>query len=292
MKAEELLEGLSPVLYHYTMLQSAIKILERNAFRLTAITGVERRLGPEKHLYFLSTSRHRLGGYHVDTLHVGMPSVLFRLDGRKLSQKYPGAAIDYWGGFQGEPHRKEAEDRIFHNKPYIENAASYIDRIDIRLSDKEDDRQKYVSMVLRLMLLAKQNGITAYAYKSHKDWLAGNRNKAVKLDDLRKMRGAPKEPKPKYGLIVGREPEFKPYLRLLLGPVTDSKNLSSGAQLIRRRLWYPHDFVSQFEISAHNHKRTPGESGYHKLLQVMRRLGIKNAEELWKYLKEKWMPES
>ncbi len=129
-------EGISSVVYHFMGIRNAESVLKQNKFRLTASagTGAEQALQKGDRMYYLSTTRHKLGGYHIDNSWSG---VVFELDGSKLAQNYAGQAVDYWGPeFYGRPggkgpEKKEAEDRVYSYKPYITDANKYIKAVHV-----------------------------------------------------------------------------------------------------------------------------------------------------------------
>jgi hypothetical protein len=124
-----LTEALSDIVWHFTSPQSAKKIIEQNKFELSIVSGADiSKFGGTKQ-YYLSTARQKWGGYGKSY------DCRLELDGRKLSQRYKGDAIDYWQmGSQGT----EYEDRLFSNEPTIPNAKNYIKRVDLFLNDRSN----------------------------------------------------------------------------------------------------------------------------------------------------------
>ena len=121
MRAKEFLtETLSRIVYHYTTLWPAAKILSSGEFALSSSLGsVELQYAPEGHPYFLSTTRTKTGGYHN---HVGSQAVMFVLDGDYYNTKYPSKPIDYWGNRSPDNaygRKHEAEDRLFSKEQML-----------------------------------------------------------------------------------------------------------------------------------------------------------------------------
>src|SRR5690625_3388144 len=182
MRIETILEGITDIVFHSTSINGATRILESNRFALTpAFTkGSETSLNPREKLFFLSTARTRTGAYHVDNRYSG---VLIVLDGRKLSHNHHGRAIDYWG----EDFRKarkggyEEEDRIFSDKPFIDNASQYIKSIDILETRWEDESFTDNFEILKVVTLGKSMGVDVRIYDSRQDWLRGS-DRTVDID--------------------------------------------------------------------------------------------------------------
>ena len=82
-------------LYHYASIGPALKILQTKRFELSSATGnkAEEIWAKKGYEFYLSTTRSKVGDYHVRPYKSG---VMFNLDGRWLSQRYPVKPIDYW----------------------------------------------------------------------------------------------------------------------------------------------------------------------------------------------------
>lgn len=148
-------EGISNITYHFTSLNSCIKILKNNEFFLTLSTNKSDAYD-NKRLFYLSTQRGRnkeLGfAGHMSSC------VRIQLDGNALMQNFKGRPVDYWGetgkrsyydpkyDYAHGPtftrtkqthHNFEMEDRIFSYEPVIKNADKYILRIDVYIDPQE-----------------------------------------------------------------------------------------------------------------------------------------------------------
>ena len=152
-------ERTSSVVYHWTTLGVALKILEENKFRLmnnTFKSGEENVIGTShKRMYYMSTTRNGkigMGGYsHNDTTWVR-----FSLDGDMLNSNFHIKGIDYWGGGEfsmnfrlsnrseftnkipKDDGNTETEDRIYSRKPIIEHADKFIKQIDVYIPIDND----------------------------------------------------------------------------------------------------------------------------------------------------------
>jgi len=127
MQVFQLIEGISPILYHMTSIYAAGKIVTENRFKLSASFGndSEQQVGSQKH-FFLSTTRSRMGGYTVRGAYDG--HVIMVLDGKKLAHNYSGGPVQYWDRSMIALDHKydETEDRVYADEPYIENATKFI----------------------------------------------------------------------------------------------------------------------------------------------------------------------
>lgn len=177
MKIQDIiLEGISPIVYHYTNLRNLYDVLNNNRIELSP-GGFTKDVETEKGKggYFLSTARTRTGSFHA-TKDVG---ALIKLDGRKLSHNLSGKAMDYYPGHmrQYNPKGFEQEDRIFSHKPSIDNIQQYILRIDILIPAKDDDlAQKYKQLAYAAYSYGKKNNIDVNIYSDRKNFIAGSKN--------------------------------------------------------------------------------------------------------------------
>lgn len=93
-------------------------------------------------------------------------------DGGKLNTRYKSMPVDYWGlkGSTDINSRDsfEYEDRILSDKPTIDNATSYIKRIDMIVKDIEET-PKYAAAYKQILILANQLNIPAFVYSNEKD---------------------------------------------------------------------------------------------------------------------------
>ena len=283
MKLQELFEGISPVVYHYTTLSNALSIVNSNRFRLTSAAGTEREreLGSTDKNYFLSTTRHRLGGYH---LNVGAQGVLFELNGRALAHRYSGKSVDYWGHDWDpkNPQKREAEDRIYNTEPYIENANKYIRSVHILVEEDIQKDANIVRTLRRLAIALKQANIPYpyYFYTDRNDWRVQNKRRTTTIPKL--SAGAEQ-----FRMTFHRRGDMLPYKELFFKD--DKSRLSKEAERIRyHALWYPRDFLTQLRVSLHNNKSKPEESGLADLLRLFRKHKLKTPQDSLESLQKKW----
>ena len=159
MREENITEGATDILYHYTGTSSAAKIFQDGAFKLSRTTGnpSEESYAPPGYPYFLSTSRSKTGDYHR---WVGTGGVMFVLDGQWFSQRYPVKPIDYWErSWQFSPDRtREAEDRVFSKESEIPLGG--VTAVHVLLKEQDESRSPLTRTIL---IQAKKLGIPVIA---------------------------------------------------------------------------------------------------------------------------------
>ena len=177
--------GLSSVLYHWTSLRQAASILESDTFKL----GIQFRSGDRAGYYYMSTTRSKTGGFHVNR-----KGVIFVLDGTALGRKHKGEAIDYYADTQyARPaadtrEGDEMEDRVLSKKPAIDHASKYIKEIHLCLSTNHIfTNEHYLGNVRNFIALAKQRGIPLYIYefKDMLAWLNQDKRKSMPLEKFK-----------------------------------------------------------------------------------------------------------
>lgn len=168
-KLQLLSEALSDNVYHYTSLSNALSIVNSDTIYLQSALGGTADNTQRKELYYLSLTRQRNTnfGYSYKFRTAG---VRIEFDGQKLSQRFKGKAIDYWGSSMGKmsyyngnrsndldskAHHtsNESEDRMFSNEPVLYDAHKYIKRIDVIFNP--EDKEQY--QLVYHMLMSKLN---------------------------------------------------------------------------------------------------------------------------------------
>lgn len=189
MKIENLLlEAISPIVYHFTNLNNLEEIISTNKLELSPggfTKDVE--AAKSKKGYYLSTSRTRTGGFHVNK-NIG---ALIKLDGRKLSNNFSGGAEDYFSPSMrnANPTSFEQEDRIYSDKPEISNIFKYILGIDIVLSGGLMDGDRgdiYKKLAFKAYTFGKKFNIPVRIYTNNRDFISGSNN-YLKGDDLKSL---------------------------------------------------------------------------------------------------------
>ena len=187
-------EGISDITYHFCTLRNCYNIIKTNSFQLTMSSNRADDFDGKRHFY-LSTQRGRSSQEGFGNSR--SCNVRIQLDGEKLSQRYKGRPVDYWGVNMGKQtyyvnpeiygsgwrqeaqhHRNfEMEDRIFSDEPEIKDALSYILRIDIFLDygnkDWIEQEKKWTYAIFYLMQNYKK---PIFIYNSRKDFDAMSDN--------------------------------------------------------------------------------------------------------------------
>lgn len=170
-----LFEGLSKILYHYTMPGNLLNITKQNQFNVSTNLGTPSDLKTTKGKFFFFSTTRTKGAYGGN--------VCFVLNGEKLNQKYKGSAIDYWqysknrkdysddDGFMNAMKTTEMEDRIILDGPTIDNALDYILSVHV-LWDMKDKNVRYLTKdeILYILNEYKKRNIPIYFYYNHSDY--------------------------------------------------------------------------------------------------------------------------
>ncbi len=231
MRIQQILEGISQIVFHSTRGAEFKKIMTDDQFQLTPDLGssLERgfRQGAKK-LYYFSTSRSRTGAYHYPTKEMSNGTVLFKLDGRKLmAAGYSGAPIDYWADPEMPTYadNDEMEDRIYSTKPVISNAANFITEIHIYYNPA-GARAGLAGSLRAGAIAALAAGIPVYVYDNV---AAYNSLNTAKSTDANILAGAgTTQPAGKIFDNPSKQP-FDEYTELLFAP---RPNISRSAQML------------------------------------------------------------
>jgi len=285
---EFLAERISPVVYHYTSIGNAANICKDNAFHLSSSLGTstEEKLKHKDKAYYLSTTRHKLGGYNLEPYKEG---VMFVLDGMKLGHKYAGKAIDYWGPEMRamSPSKDESEDRIYSNEPTIENAKSYIKEVHILFAKHDMGHQNRGRQMRRLLICLKTKGIPHWVYDDTRAWLLQDKRRSIKVDQ-EDLKGKDKEQFFQRNSSRYAEKELSPWIELYRKP--PEAGLSKNAKdLLYNLKYYDYrgDSATQLSNAIHNY-RTTARDEVQKLHKVMRDARARNVPEFINLIKHKF----
>jgi len=285
MRAHEfLIESVSSVVYHYTNLPAARKILTSGEFQLSSVLGsIEQKYAPRGYPYFLSTTRTRRGGYHdagFDAYH----GVLFELDGTWYNRYYPGGPVDYWGNRDPEQshHRKhEAEDRIYSKDPAI--SAGGVRSVHVlATADAEPNHRAQARAVL---IAAKKQNIPVYYYDDQSAWLNQDVRKTA---DVRQLTGQD----PARGRISRHRGYLLPWVELI--QAQDKTQLSKKADSIRYSLNFGYDQQSAAQglgtdlSNARKPNSGADRENAVKIIRYMQQHRLNTVPELVDHLATKW----
>jgi hypothetical protein len=165
---------LSDIVYHKVDLSTAVAIVESDKLMTSPAYGTPADAAINKgYLYFVSFMRSPQSGYRrgQDT-----HQVLIQLNGRKISERYAGAPVDYWGPMyrKGDPGIYEMEDRLFTDKEWIPNVKSYITAFHVAMVEpmRFDVLTDQVAELELLEQKAKKWKIPFYIYTKKASWKA------------------------------------------------------------------------------------------------------------------------
>ena len=280
MKLQQIFEGISPIVFHYTSIRNAASIIDNNRFKLSTSFGTDAEgwLAQKNKIYYLSTTRHKLGGYHLMS---GRQGVMLNLDGNKLSNRYSGEPVDYWGSeFRKlDPTKGEAEDRIYHTKPTIPDAIDYIKEVHVYIKQEDFGDENTQRSARKLLISLKKNNIPHYFYNNHRDWMLQNKNKATAFPIQKTSTPGPGYYRKRRG--------FGGYIELFKKDSVDQ--LSKSGVRAYNYLYNQRDFISQLKADIHNSKSAVEESGLQQLLDIFKQNKLTSANEVFDYLYDKWV---
>lgn len=282
MKSREFLfESVSSIIFHYTRVTTALRILESQKFELSSTLGsVEEQYAPKGYPYFLSTTRTRHGGYHST---IGQDAVLFELDGNYYNQRYPGGSVDYWLNRSPtvDHHRAhEAEDRIFSKKSTMPAAITQMDVYVQRDADPE-----IRARTRKLLIMAKSKGIPVNFFNDLEAWRMRDTRK---LGDVGLLRGQDT----RKGYVSTHPGYLNPWIEII--QAKQKNQLSKKANEIRYSLQYTRDSnqIAQGLNTELSNARKPnaGPDRNHavKIIKYMQSNKLNTVWDLVNHLAEKW----
>lgn len=282
----QLNERATDIVYHYTTIGPALNILKSGEFQLSSVAGsVEQDINPKGHNFFLSTARSKGGEYHS---RVGNSAVMFVLNGRWISDRYPVKPVDYWSGFPIAGRNKEAEDRIFSKDPTM--PMDPVTSIHVLLKEKHP----FASAKTRqFLILAKTLGIPTYLYKDESAWRLQNTAKAASVEQMKSELSGPE----KFSSGGSGSRWLKPWLEVIFGK-TEADLGKKAKELVRSFRWY-HRPSEPGSTRGDDHglgnelsnARKPGNLDREdavKILKFMRQNRMATHMDLVNYLVDKW----
>lgn len=143
-----LFEFFSDIVYHFTDEDGIKFICEKNKIPLTKsdkyyTNDVQNDIsisnGFSNYLSFTRVKNSSVG-YGSWRFLSSLLTVRIQFNGRLLNNNFKGKPVDYFKTKSSTDDFRtvQSEDRLFCNKPFIDNAYKYIDRIDILLNDASD----------------------------------------------------------------------------------------------------------------------------------------------------------
>lgn len=232
MKIVDLIsEAATPIVYHYSGVSAANKILSSGVFQLSSVTGnpSEEQYAPPGYTYFLSTTRSKVGDYHRYT---GSSAVMFVINGNWLNQRLKTKAVDYWERawqHSNGTRSSESEDRVFSKEPEI--SISGVIAVHVLIKEQHENRSPEIRSIL---INAKKQDIPAYLYTDEAAWRLQNTRKSVSPTEAAELlKGQPTK-----GYTPSRPPTMylEPWLELIYK--TNKADLTPRAEKLRYDLIY------------------------------------------------------
>lgn len=238
-----------------------------------------------KNIYYMSFSRNKSDDYRrlTSDRNIGGDTTLV-INGRQLSQDgYSGRAIDYWGPtFRRDitklPLKDEMEDRLFYDKPHIENASKYVQEIHVYMGTSPDDR--LVRKLRKIKLVGSRKNIPVFLYDSFKEY-----NLLTKREGDRSILKRRLEPEERRMSYPARN-IFAPHIELLM--TDDYENLSTEAKREYRTL-VSIDGVRPLSADIHNSRTNPQTRPMlDRFISHLQDKNIGNLEEYKRYIEQKF----
>lgn len=282
----KLFEGLSSILYHATGIWKVFSILQNNIFLLTPSIGTDSDNHHKNKIYFLSTTRSKVGQYHYPVTEYQSGQCLIVLDGQKLmADGFSGESINYWG-HDYKSKKNEMEDRILSSKSEIPNAMKYIKEIHVLLEQNTNadlERIDNIKRILRkTMIMCKKSEIPIFVYNDFNDFNLLQKNKANQNTNLKAETPLP-EPRSQFP----RTNYFGPYIELLIQ--TDRNKLSNESKRLLGRWYNERDRLTALKNEIHNNKSDErGRPNLIKFLNIMKKLNLNSVKDVYDYIDKKW----
>jgi hypothetical protein len=277
MKLQQILESLSSIVYHYSKLQNAIKIIDNGYFLLSNSLGdeIEGGIAPSGYNYYLSTTRSKLGIFHTNAykMHGG---VLFVLDGEYYKNNFKAKPVSYWGGripLGGD----EAEDRIFSktNKLPIDG----IKEVHVLITSDKSKIDSY-----QFLINCKKHNIITFVYNNEKDWLLQNKNKTIPVSSLKTTSSETKSPPFKER---NSSNQLSLWVELLFKKKVD--DLSPRAKEIILNFNNPYTYNKLVMDMGYGRKQYDVEYPLAvKIIDFMNKNKLKTIKELFDNVRDKW----
>ena len=290
-----LTEAVSSVVYHYTNLDAASKILTTGQFALSSTLGsIEEKYSPPGYPYFLSTTRTRRGGYHSNA--IGDGAAMFNLDGNYYNQRYKGGPIDYWGDRHNDYGRTaEAEDRIFSKEPTMPAGGITSVHIFVKpvviLSLRNEVGNAHAARARIALLAAKKAGIPAYLYEDRTGWVNQDPKARIAITGSREtLRGQV----PMYNPSHPPRQYMAKWLELIYKDSTATlgkENAGDLHSLVYDDPYWLKEMIASLSGELGNARKPSAGSDREvavKIISYMNRNGLRTVEDFILALRKKW----
>lgn len=193
---ESINEGFSEILYHVTTLEKAIQIFKSDRFNLAWAQDDMEAMSSD-YLFRMSFARTTTSGY-PQFVNPRFCSVVFKIDGWKLNQRYKSKKFNHWRDMHGYIHtmqNKEAEDRLISKDEFVPNASEYIIEAYIYIETPNEivaphildllkelrDNPDYKLDFYDLILYCKEKSIPLFLFSDKKSLTHINKKRAFEL---------------------------------------------------------------------------------------------------------------
>jgi len=249
MKLQQILESLSSIVYHYTSIDSAYKIIKDGAFTLTnSIGSSEASYTPSNQHYFLSTTRSVTGAYHHRETKNHPYGVMLVLDGDYYNNSFKSKPVSYWGHRTGSG--AELEDRLFSKTNKL--SISGVKEAHILFSPDHSAREHFsddIESILRKIILeCNRKNIKTFFYTDKNSWLLLDKNKTAKPSEIIGYEGNTKpfrETKPMSAFLYKKRINDLTYWSELVFK-KDTSELSIGANKILTNILSSQRFQNEY----------------------------------------------
>jgi len=202
----------------------------------------------------------------------------------------------------------EQEDRIYNDKPYIENAIDYIKEAHVLIKPKEQGKYLGLSLLGRKGLLElKKAPFPVYLYDDKKAFITQDTRKAkplsefdiprAKEDDRRSWphadRRATNKQQSRRDRRAGRKPrmgyDLSRWVELMTVPVSEFENLHYTKKDLLRLISYGHpDPINALSADLQNAKNNPDD--IKSIAGIMKKNGLRSAKDVLDFIKHRWEP--
>lgn len=174
-------ERATAILYHYTKIDAAAKILSTKQFKLTSsYPNDDEHLNGNNELrtpYFLSTARTPYNAFMMIRQHIDI-GVIFDLNGDEFNRR--GIKVQPVDYFQGaSPEKKEHEDRVFSKEPTI-STEKLITGVHIFAKSLMIEPRS----ILTVLVESAKSGIPTYIYDDFRAFMLQNKAKTLNLNQV------------------------------------------------------------------------------------------------------------
>lgn len=289
MILSDLFESMTSEAYHFTSIESALKILSTERFNLTAAYGTksEKDLQKKGKSFYLSTTRSKVGDYTISN--AWSQGVVFTLNSDWFNARYVTKPVDYWTGSSMRMGRhSESEDRVMSDTPTIDfngKIRSVIKSCHIFVSP---DQKRFVRDAVALYRECKKKNVPVFIYDDPKNFALQKKSVSIQkfIEIAKNVQIDTKSYYPR-----DKKKTIKKWAELVHLDKYDklSKDTKSMLYYIARGTYqdiYLKDAITGLEADLHNNKRDPEISG--KFDKLFKKMGADGVADFVTKISQKW----